>query len=150
MTDTDKEIVYLPTLTNYKDPKSIAEALLDEDFSNKTLASIANAFLHPNKKLRACFLNFFQHRCTSDDFKRIALALDDKGYMYQTQGYRVKERERELTYYDDTENCNQKDKKEYFLSEKWNNYPDKPLSPKRKKEIPHRHPFPFKPRQNEY
>ncbi len=75
-------VIDLTSIVKYKDPKSVAEALLDDDFTNKTLALIAQAVLKEDKKERNQTLTALQNYCTLTDLKKVKAALDDKGYMY--------------------------------------------------------------------
>lgn len=80
-----RPVVNLSTLENYKDRKSIAEALMDDDFSSPVLAKIAEAIQQEDPKERKRALLFMQYKSCYLDLKRVQQALDDKGYMYDTK-----------------------------------------------------------------
>ena len=84
-----KRVPVLSSIMLYKDSKSIAEALLDDDFSNNTLASLASIFLVRSKARRRYLLNLYQPNISYRNLRRVALALDNQGYMYDEGIYEV-------------------------------------------------------------
>ena len=56
-------VVYLPSIVKYKDKQSIAQALLDDDFCNKTLAMVASAVLKKDDQERKLSLSALQLYC---------------------------------------------------------------------------------------
>lgn len=84
------EFIYLPSIIYYKDSESVAKALLDDDFCNKTLTIIARVVLETDEKMKEEHLKILQHRCKGEDLEKVALAMDDKGYMYDTCPYMKK------------------------------------------------------------
>lgn len=80
-----KRVVNLSTLTHFKDPKSIAEALLDKDFSDSGLTLIAKAFQEEDTVRREQMLAIIQKNTKVWNTEKVERALDDKGYMYETR-----------------------------------------------------------------
>ncbi len=79
-----KQYPYLLSLTRYKDADEVISALSDENFRTPFLRAVATAIKYrKNRKVRA-WLCRAQYMASPQWLEKVALAMDDKGYMYDT------------------------------------------------------------------
>ena len=108
------EPIDLPSIIRYKDAKSLADALLDNDFTDRcnTLRLIANVVLNTHGRVRQNKLEKLQRVCKPSVLQMVAWALDDKGYMYDTRLPVTKEWERLRAHCHETADKQQPQKQE--------------------------------------
>ncbi|MBO7333164.1 MAG: hypothetical protein J6U64_05840 [Alphaproteobacteria bacterium] len=140
------KVINLQTLTKYKDPESVIEALSDEDFKTKFSRIIVQALRTEDAEIRRKQLHIIQKNMSKTELKKIELALDYQGYMYDYIGKKphyigqnpdLFKEKATITYNKKEDKEHRKDKGYviYFPKEDKKPKKEKIINPQRKREI---------------